>query len=67
MLDIVLILFFVFVGILFAILIGRWQHNFRKELRYLTIEIQRTEGIEREYWKQKKRRLWLSILPFVRY
>lgn len=67
MLDIALILFFVFIGILFAVLIGRWQNNFRKELRYLRIEIERTEGREREYWIQKKRRLWLSLLPFVRY
>ena len=67
MLDIALILFFVFVGILFIVLIARWQRNFRNELRYLKIEIERTEGREREYWKYKKRRLWLSILPFVRY
>ena len=64
---IVSLLFALVTGILFAVLIGRWQNNFRKELRYLRIEIERTEGREREYWIQKKRRLWLSLLPFVRY
>lgn len=38
-----------------------------RENRMLTIEIGRTEGKEKEHYKKKKRRLWLSLLPFVRY
>ena len=41
-------------------------HNFRQKLSYLNREIERTKGAERKYWKRKKRRLWLSLLPFYR-
>ena len=37
------------------------------ELRYLNMEIGRTEGAERRYWICKRRRLWLSLIPFVKY
>ena len=40
--------------------------EFNHKLDYLNKEIERTEGAEREYWKRKKRRLWLSLLPFYR-
>lgn len=38
--------------------------NFSHKLAYLNIEIARTVGAECEYWKRKKRRHWLSLLPF---
>ena len=38
--------------------------NFNRELGFLNREIQRTEGEECEHWKQERRRLWLSLLPF---
>lgn len=41
--------------------------GFTKELRYICFEISRNDGQEREYWLKRKRRLWLSLLPFVRY
>jgi len=41
--------------------------DFSRELKYLKSEISRTRGAEREYWKKRKRRLWLSLIPFVRY
>ena len=41
--------------------------GFRDELEYLNMEIQRTEGRERAHWEKKKRKLWLSLIPFVRY
>lgn len=41
--------------------------DFSKELKYLNCEISRTTGAERKAWKAKRRRLWLSILPFVKY
>lgn len=35
-----------------------------RELKYINLEIGRTTGEEQKYWKQEKRRLWLSLLPF---
>jgi len=42
-------------------------NDFSSELRYLNNEIGRTTGGERRYWKRQKRRLWLSLIPFVKY
>ena len=42
-------------------------HDFTKELRFLNMEIGRTDGEERTYWKRRRRRLWLSLLPFINY
>lgn len=35
---------------------------FTRELDYINLEIGRTTGRERKYWKRAKRRLWLSLL-----
>lgn len=40
---------------------------FCRELRYVEKEIDRTHGAEKEHWKKRKKRLWRSLLPFVRY
>ena len=55
--------------ILFVILIGliQFYNEFITELQYLSSEIERTYGEERAYWLSRKRRLWLSLLPFVKY
>ena len=42
-------------------------NDFSSELKYLNCEIARTSGDEREFWIQKRRRLWLSWVPFMRY
>ncbi len=42
-------------------------NNFSSELNYINCEIGRTTGAERDYWIRKRRRLWLSLIPFVRY
>lgn len=47
--------------------IAQWIIDFTKELKYLNTEINRTYGEEHLYWVNRKRRLWLSILPFFRY
>ena len=44
-----------------------WLRDFRHEMRYINMEIQRNRGREREHWIKRKRRLWLSLLPFVKY
>lgn len=41
--------------------------EFTRELRYLNSEIHRAIGAERKYWIRQRRRLWLSLIPFVRY
>ena len=42
-------------------------NDFSHELRYLNCEIQRTDGAERRHWIRQRRRLWLSLIPFVKY
>lgn len=42
-------------------------NEFSSELRYLNSEIGRTTGAERRYYIRKRRRLWLSLIPFVKY
>lgn len=44
-----------------------WLSDFQKELDMLNTEIGRTTGHEQQYWIVRRRRLWLSIIPFVRY
>ena len=65
------ILLIVIAVILFlpAILIGLALriNSFVRELRYLNIEISRTTGEQRRHWLRLRRRLWLSLIPFVRY
>ena len=41
--------------------------EFIRELQYLNKEIACNSGAERKYWVQQRRRLWLSLLPFVKY
>ena len=62
--TVILILFF-FILFLYALILHFIE--FYDELRYLRNEINRTDGAERKYWMRKKRRLWLSLIPFVKY
>ncbi len=41
--------------------------GFSIELKRVNREIHRTHGHERKHWKRKRRKLWLSLLPFVRF
>lgn len=41
-------------------------YQFSKELKYIKIEIQRNTGRERKHWIRQKRRLWLSLIPFIK-
>lgn len=40
---------------------------FRRDLRYVEKEIARTTGDEKKHWQKRKKRLWRSLIPFVRY
>lgn len=42
-------------------------NDFSNELRYLNNEINRTRGAERMKWIKRRRKLWLSLIPFVKY
>ncbi len=42
-------------------------NDFSRELKYINCEIHRTSGSERRHWIRKRRRLWLSLIPFVKY
>ena len=46
--------------------LGIFIDNFRRELKYIKVEIARTDGGERRYWKHQKKKLWLSLIPFYR-
>ena len=49
------------------LLIGVRIVEFVQELRYLNTEISRSTGVQRQHWLRLRRRLWLSLIPFVRY
>lgn len=41
--------------------------EFKKELDYLNMEIKRTTGEGKKVWLRRRRKLWLSLIPFVRF
>lgn len=67
MLSLIVGIVIVLAVVLFLAVFLPWLRDFRHEMRYINMEIQRNRGREREHWVKRKRRLWLSILPFVKY
>lgn len=69
--DILIVLFIVILAaiVILALMIGMVSsmNSFSRELRYLNREIKRSYGVERKHWLRRRRRLWLSLLPFVKY
>ena len=66
--------FYTFIGIAIIILLILlvcktciFIKEFTLEIRYINNEIRRTTGNERRYWIYMRRRLWLSLIPFVKY
>ena len=55
----------IFIGLLVGLCLC--IKEFLQELEYINMEIERTDGSERRYWIHKRRRLWLSLIPFVKY
>ena len=53
------------VGLLFKLYL--FIKGFSLELSYLNKEIERTQGAERKHWIRIRRKLWLSLIPFVKY
>ncbi len=55
---------------IFLLLLARFlftAKEFKRTMRYIEREINRTQGRELKYWKRQKRLLWLSLLPFIRH
>ncbi len=53
--------------ILVIVRLAMWLQGFMMELRYVNREIARTTGAEQQHWIKRKKRLLLSLIPFVRY
>lgn len=57
----------VFFAVLLLIGLASFLNDFSQELKYLNNEIGRTTGAERRHYIRQRRRLWLSLIPFVKY
>lgn len=45
-----------------------WLPKFQRELRHLNLRIEQARSErERQHYIRRRRRLWLSLIPFVRY
>jgi len=66
-LDVIIVIVIVFLGCMILARFVNWILTFRRELKLLRSEIGRTKGREQRYWIKKRRKLWFSLLPFVRY
>ena len=64
--DILLIIMICVVAIVAWLLWFLLRPDFVRELRILDMEISRTKGDAQEFWKMKRRRLWLTLIPFVK-
>ena len=56
----------IIVVVFFAVCIYRRIANFLQELKYVNAEIKRTYGREQKHWISRRKKLWLSLLPFGR-
>jgi len=63
---IILTMGIIILGVVLALALAQWFLDFSKELRYINGEIKRTHGSERRYWMKERRKLWLSIFPFIK-
>lgn len=56
----------IFFGTVLLVKLAEKINDLSRRLDNINMEIARTEGREKKLWKRKKRRLWLSLLPFFR-
>ena len=64
------IIVWVAIGLAVAIALGLfmpWLRDFRREMKFINMEIERTTGREQQHWIKRKKRLKKSILPFYHY
>ena len=60
-------IFAVLVLLALLVKLALFINDFSQELKYINNEIHRTHGAERKHWLRERRRLWLSLIPFVKY
>ena len=65
--DVLLIIMICIVAVVTWLLWILLRPDFVREKRILDMEISRTKGEAQEFWKMKRRQLWLSLIPFVKY
>lgn len=69
--DIVLYALIGIIALFFLVLLVvggvSFYNSFSRELQDINNEIRRTRGEERQHWMRKRRRLWLSLIPFIKY
>lgn len=53
-----------FFAIAFIVNLALFVNEFVPKLKHINSEIKRSRGKEKRFWKRKRRRLWLSLLPF---
>lgn len=53
-------------GIIVTALVLPIVQAFKSDLKYINMEIHRTDGREQAHWIRRKRELWLSLIPFYR-
>ncbi len=62
--DILLLIIVIFLIAMFTVTGILHFQEFRHELKYINMEIKRTHGKERKYWKKQKRRFLFPFWPF---
>ena len=65
--DILLVIMIAVVAIVAWLMWILLRPDFVREMRILNMEISRTKGESQAFWKMRRRRLWLSLIPFVKY
>lgn len=65
--HILLWLFCAAAGFVLLLVIALRFRDFSKELRYVNQEIARSTGQEQLCWIRRRKKLFLSLLPFVKY
>ena len=51
-------------GVIVTAMIIPIVQGFRNDLKYIEMEIHRTDGREQAHWKRRKKELYLSLIPF---
>jgi len=57
----------IFILFIALIAFAKFLNGFFIKTKYINNEIKRSTGIEKSYWIRQKRRIWLSLIPFVKY
>lgn len=64
--QVLLIAIIALVGIAVLITFIQKLNRFLSRLRYIDMEINRNSGESRAFWLKKRKKLWLTWIPFYR-